>query len=118
MQRKVCQKVFKHKKLFGIFSCLYFRNKGIVIYGVNLANETFTINFPQFEGNRANVYVLKEADSGNLSSRYSKLNGKLLEWKADEPLPEMRGNETKLPITLPGYCQFFIHISWKIKACN
>ena len=96
----------------------FYRNNGLVLYGLKLTNDPFTINLPQFYDKKANVYLFKEAEPGNLRSKLTKLNGRLLEWNPAEPFPKMHGLKKSFPITLPGHSQFFIEISSKIKACQ
>lgn len=76
-----------------------------------MSNESITLDFPNANSKQATVYLLKESEPGNLQSHSSTLNGRLLEWKTHEPLPELARNVATLPIQLPGYSQFFIVIN-------
>lgn len=81
---------------------------GIVVYGISLLNEPYTLDFPQLSNKQATAYFFTEGEAGNLLSLDSRLNGHLLKWTTHEPLTNMKGNVTTLPIKVPGNSQFYI----------
>src|SRR3569623_880061 len=85
-----------------------FLSNGIAIYGQWMSNDSFVIDFTQFSNKQVNAYVIKEGESGNLESKSSRINGKLIECVTHGPGPNIQGSIMNLPINLPGYSQFFI----------
>ena len=76
-----------------------------------MSNTSFTLDFPQITNKQVIAYILKEGESGNLQSKSSRLNGAPLSWSTHQPGPNMRGNATSLPLTIPDYSQFFIIVN-------
>src|SRR6185312_2253606 len=79
-----------------------------VVYGVNIANTSFTLDFPEWTNRQVVAYILKEGVPGNLQAQNSTLNGQLLQWATHQPMINNNGQPTNLPIVLPPYSQFFI----------
>jgi hypothetical protein len=73
-----------------------------------MSNDSFVIDFPQFSNKQVIAYVIKEGEPGNLESKSSRINDKLIEWVTHGPGPNIQGSITNLPISLPGFSQFFI----------
>ena len=76
-----------------------------MVYGVNVANYSFTLNLPQLTNNQIIAYIIKEGEPGNLQSKNSRLNGEVMEWQPHVPIVNIKGNATTLPIEIPPYSQ-------------
>jgi ATP-dependent Zn protease len=87
-----------------------FSTNGVVVYGINIGNSSYTLDFPQFSNRNVTLYLVKEAYSGNLGSNLSTLNGEILNWAKHQPEAQLKGIVKTLPIVLPEYSQFFIVI--------
>lgn len=87
---------------------IFCRTNGFVVYGINIANYSFTFDLPQLTNKQVVVYIIKESEPGNLESKTTNLNGELMEWTSHEANVNMKGNVTTLPIEIPAYSQFFI----------
>src|SRR6185437_282280 len=93
-------------------SC-FFSSSSLVLYGFYLSNDSFTLDLPGISYKTVTTYVLEPADSGrSLQSFTSKLNGNVISWSKNANVPDLtaQGNLTSLPVTLPGYSQFFVVI--------
>ena len=75
---------------------------------MSLANYSISLALPQLTNNQVVVYIVKESEPGNLQSKTTKLNGEVMDWTSHEPIFNIKGNVTTLPIEIPPYSQFFI----------
>lgn len=90
-----------------------FSSDGVVVYGEILSNASFTLNFPDFSNFDATLYLLKEGEPGNLTSKTSRLNGQPLSWMSHEPIVSIQGQPVTFPLEIPAYSQIFITLQPK-----
>ena len=88
--------------------CVFPSSNATVVYGINVANSSVTLDLPLWSSRQVTLYLLTAGEVGNLQSAYNQLNGQLLTWKPHEPVTNIQGVVTSLPVTLPEYSQFFI----------
>jgi hypothetical protein len=86
----------------------YFSSDGIVVYGINVANSSHILDFPQISNKQVTTYIIKEGEPGNLQSSTSSLNGQILEWATHQSIVNIKGQSTSLPLEIPAYSQFFV----------